>query len=109
MTTKCKKSQPVSASPTSGYGAGYSGVTAMAVEAPPLPPVVNIIPYAHINNKMLFLFQKKEVLLLVFLFMFFIFKMARKRAHEVRTAITSNLPLVSRSDLFSEYDSCGNA
>ena len=60
MTTKCKKSPPVSASPTSGYGAGYSGVTAMAVEAPPLPPVVNIIPYAHINNKMLFLFQKKE-------------------------------------------------
>ena len=34
------------------------------------------------------------------------FKMARKRAHEVRTAITSNLPVVSRSDLFSEYDSC---
>ena len=61
MTTKCKKSPPVSASPTSGYGAGYSGVTAMAVEAPPLPPVVNIIPYAHINNKMLFLFQKKKV------------------------------------------------
>ena len=33
------------------------------------------------------------------------FKMARKRAHEVRTAITSNLPKISRSDLFSEYDS----
>ena len=34
------------------------------------------------------------------------FKMARERAHEVRTAITINLPLASRSDLFSEYDSC---
>ena len=33
------------------------------------------------------------------------FKMAQKRAHEVRTAITSNLPKISRSDLFSEYDS----
>ena len=29
-----------------------------------------------------------------------------ERAHEVRTAITSNLPVVSRSDFFSEYDSC---
>ena len=26
--------------------------------------------------------------------------MAQKRAHEVRTAITSNLPVVSRSDFF---------
>ena len=33
-------------------------------------------------------------------------KMARERAHEVRTAITINLLVVSRSDLFSEYDSC---
>ena len=38
--------------------------------------------------------------------LFCFFKMSRKRAHEVRTAITSNLPVVSRSDLFSEYDSC---
>ena len=35
----------------------------------------------------------------------FFSKMARKRAHEVRTAITSNLPKISRSDLFSEHDS----
>ena len=33
-------------------------------------------------------------------FYFYFFKMARKRAHEVRTAITSNLPVVSRSDFF---------
>ena len=60
MTTKCKKSPPVSASPTSGFGTGNAGLTAIGVEGPPLAPVVNIIPYAHINNKMLFLFQKKE-------------------------------------------------
>ena len=34
------------------------------------------------------------------------FKMAQNHAHEVDIAITINLPIVLRSDLFSEYDSC---
>ena len=33
-------------------------------------------------------------------------KMAQNHAHEVDIAITINLPIVLRSDLFSEYDSC---
>ena len=34
------------------------------------------------------------------------FKMAQNHAYKVDTAITINLPIVLRSDLFSEYDSC---
>ena len=55
MTTKCRK-KPPNLAPGAGYGAA-GGLSAISVEGPPLSPIVNVIPYAYVNNKILFLFQ----------------------------------------------------
>ena len=58
MTTKYKECGACYPG-TDGYGYG-GGLTAISIEGPPLSPLVEVIPYAYVNNKILFLFQKKE-------------------------------------------------
>jgi hypothetical protein len=35
-----------------------AGLKAVAINGPPIPPIVDIVPYFQVNNKILFLFQK---------------------------------------------------
>ena len=35
-----------------------AGLTVTVINGPPLPPIVNVIPYANTNNKVLFMFEK---------------------------------------------------
>ena len=42
----------------SDFVAGTSGLKTVAVNGPPIPPIVDIVPYFQVNNKILFLFQK---------------------------------------------------
>ena len=41
------------------FVAGTSGLKTVAVNGPPIPPIVDIVPYFQVNNKILFLLQNR--------------------------------------------------
>mgnify|MGYP003628139354 CR=1 FL=1 len=40
--------------------ASYAALQALVINGPPIPPIVDVVPYYQVNDKVLFLFQKPE-------------------------------------------------